>query len=644
MRRALAIALATMIASPALANPPKSTDKHKGSGDDDDDDDDDTAAKAKPAAKGSAKPQSGDDDDDDDDDAAAKAKPAKPAATTPPADEMQKQDLTGHDMATNKKTTAEEKDRFFVDKVDTEKTEKGTLVQGSLTLSAFFYTEGGGAFGGAPAAAVIGNDTSAPSVYWTDLRLQTDFRHIGGGRWDGRVDFRARFVDEGNNDVTGTGGAYTNGVTTQPNLLQSGLVGQNEYDLRELWLIRNGVSTDVIFGRQYIPDLGAVKIDGLRIDYASSPKFTYLGFAGLYPLRGSRSLSTDYGDTYNGQTGADEGRIFTGAGGFGGAYRTQQAYGSVGGVALVPFGGGETARVFLTSQGYWRVNPTLDFYHYALVDVAGSAGTQLTNLSAGLNYKPTQRLRLTASFNRVDTDTLNIQAAQFFTNNGVTPTSPTAPGFVLNELYVSRIATNEARGSISAALGANERFELTVAAAYRERPSFTLDPTLGTTVTGGATAISIAAGESVDIYASFTDRHSFKDMRLGIDALDSIPVGTDGFQRAAVTSLRVFASRELESGKGEWEAEASYSLATDKGGGTAACGTTVLTPDVCYGDSEDGVFSIGPTFYYRFNSNWFGLAALYFQYTTIQYEGGMTAVTDAAINGFTGYGRIAYRF
>jgi hypothetical protein len=658
VKQALAIALAMVIAAPALANPPKSTDKsHKGSGDDDDDDDDDTAAKPKPAAKGSA--QSGDDDDDDDDDdTAAKAKTAKPAATTTqPAEEMQKQDLTGHDMGTNKKTTAEEKDRFFVDKVDSKKTEKGTLVQGSLTLSTFLYAEGGGAYGLPTGAAAYngGNDTTAPAVYWGDLRLQTDFRHIGGGRWDGRVDFRARFVNTPTNDVDGQSGTGTfvgtPPISTQPNLVQSGLLGGNEYDLRELWLIRNGVSTDVIFGRQFIPDLGAVKIDGVRVDYASSPKFTYLGFAGLYPLRGSRSLSTDYGDSYDPTTGANLGRIFTGAGGFGGAYRTQQAYGSVGGVALVPFSN-ETARVFATSQGYWRINPKLDFYHFALIDIVSSYGAQLTNLSAGINYKPTARLRLTASFNRTDTDTLNIQAANFFTNNGIgaTPTggaaTPASPGYVLNEIYVSRIATNEGRASISAGLGNNERFELTGAATLRERPDFNLNPTVAMGMAAGP-AVAIKAGESLELYGSFTDRHSFKDMRLGIDGLNTFAVGDSPYDRVTITSIRVFAARELESGKGEWEAEASYSGASDQGSSTVA---TCPSPDpgtsfaTCYGASKNSVLSIGPTFYYRLSRDWFVLAMVYLQRTSIEYYGGAAKVSDAPIDGFTGYGRIAYRF
>jgi hypothetical protein len=652
--RALAIALAMLVAAPALANPPPKADKgHKGSGDDDDDDDD-TASKSD--AKGSASDTGDDDDDDDDDDAGsgsskAKAK-APPTPATAPAEEMQKQDLTGHDMGTNKKTTAEEHDRFFVDKVDTDKTKDGTLVQGSLTLSAFFYGESGGSYFIPPGTtATIGNDTTAPSVYWTDLRLQTDFRHIGGGRWDGRVDFRARFVNTPTNDVQGTPAeAPVPGVTTQPNLVQSGLLGQNEYDLRELWLIRNGVSTDLIFGRQFIPDLGAVKIDGLRVDYASSTKFTYLGFAGLYPLRGSRSLSADYTNVVDPNTGQNDGR-FTGAAGFGGAYRTQQAYGSVGGVALVPFSG-ESARVFATATGYWRINPTLDFYHFAIIDVVSSYGSQLTNLTGGLNYKPTQRLRLTFSYNRNDVDTLNIQAAQFFTNNGIglqnngAPT-PAAPGYVLNEIYVSRIATNEARASISAALGADQRFQLTGAGSYRERPDFTLAPTVAMGLTAGPD-IAVKAAQSLEVYGSFTDRHSIADLRLGIDGLDAFPfLGDTPYDRVEVKAVRVFAGRELASGKGEWEAEASYSSATDTNpaGNTCANAAGALDPSACFGASSNTVLSISGTLYYRINSNMFAVLMGTLSHTSITTTTTQPAAgEDAAINGLTGFGRIAYRF
>jgi hypothetical protein len=643
VKRAFAVALALVIAAPAFANPPpKAGAAKKGSGDDDDDDDDDAGGRKFSKANGDAKgaAATGDDDDDDDDDA-AKTKPktgsaAADSTTSQPAEEMHKQDLTGHDMATNKKTTAEEKDRFFVDKVDTDKTKDGTLVQGSLTLSAFLYTEGGGAYGTAN-GQMIGNDTTAPSVYWTDLRLQTDFRHIGGGRWDGRVDFRTRFVNTPENDLDSPG-AGTNITSTQQNLVQSGLTGQNEYDLRELWLIRNGDQTDVILGRQYIPDLGAVKIDGLRIDYASSPKLTYLGFAGLYPLRGSRSLDTDYTDVVDPNTQQNDGR-FTGAGGFGAAYRTQQAYGSFGGVALVPFSVTGDTRLFATSTGYWRINPQLDFYHFALFDVAHDAG--ITNLSAGLNYKPTQRLRLTASYNRVDTDTIDIQAAQFFTNQGTTGATPQLPntGIALNEIYIAHIATNEARGSISAALGNNERFQLTAAAAYKQRPNFSLDLT-SAPASGSPTGVPIEAASSVEIYASIIDRYSVKDLRLGVDAEDQFPIGATPYDRVKTYSVRAFASHELASGRGEWEADLSYSAANDTNDSTV--GINCATIASCYGASTNGVISLGGTLYYRLTRDVFMIASAYLQRTSISVTS--PAGTDAPIDALTGFFRIAYRF
>ena len=645
VKRTLVVALAFVIAAPAFANPPpKSGAAKKGSGDDDDDDDDDAGSgrkfsKSKADAKGAS--ATGDDDDDDDDAGSAKSKSGSAAATSQPAEEMHKQDLTGHDMGTNKKTTAEEKDRFFVDKVDTENTKDKTLVQGSLTLSAFLYSESGGAYGTAN-GQTIGNDTTAPSVYWTDLRLQTDFRHIGGGRWDGRVDFRVRFVDTPDNDVTspaGTG-SYSATDTTQPNLVQSGLTGQNEYDLRELWLIRNGDQTDVILGRQYIPDLGAVKIDGLRLDYASSTKLTYLGFAGLYPLRGSRSLDTDYTNVIDPNTGQNDGR-FTGAGGFGAAYRTQQAYGSFGGVALVPLSVTGDTRLFGTSTGYWRINPQLDFYHFALIDVAHDAG--ITNLSAGLNYKPTERLRLTASFNRVDTDTIDIQAAQFFTYSGSTA-QLTTTGIALNEMYIAHIATNEARASISAALGANERFQITAAASYKQRPDFTLDLSSAPN-SGNPAGVPIESASSIEVYASVVDRYSIKDLRLGVDAQDQFPIGATPYDRVKTYALRAFASHELASGKGEWEADISYSAADDTNDttvGNACNASTPLGIPSCYGASTNGVVSLGGTLYYRLTRDVFMIASAYLQRTSISTT--TPAGTDAPIDGITGFLRLAYRF
>ena len=597
----------------------------KKSGDDDDDDDKKADAK-KPDAKADAAKKSGDDDDDsgdDDDDSGGGFKGGtknvtKDTGETP----MVKQDLNGHDMGARKRTTAFEKDRFFVDKSDTAKTEKGTLVQGSLTSSTFAFRESGGALS---ANALAGDEASSDSRLFTDLRLQTDFRHISGGRWDARVDGRIRFVNSGGT-VDEAGATMTGAPTTN---IQSGLLGTNEYDLRELWLIRNGERTDVTIGRQYITDLAALKVDGLRIDYASSPQLTYLGFAGLLPFRGSRSITTDYVDLKNPSDGTPAGQ-FIGTGGFGAAYRTSTAYGAFGGVTEVPLQA-EQPRVFGTANGYWRVNPKIDIYHYALIDLVSSYGAQLTNLTGGLNYKPTQRLRMTASYNRVDTETLNIQAGAYLDTPATNPV-------VQNETFIARLATTEARGSISAGLGDLERFELTVAAAYRSRPGFTLTPfaPAGTTVT----PINLSAARGYEVYGSVIDRHSFGDSRIGIDAVETFSYGNVAFQRDEVFALRGFISRELSSGKGEWEAEVSYATTKDTNNGGTVC--TAADLNSCYGATNGTVISAGGSLYYRLNRDWFLIGQAYVSQTTLKQATGM--MDDSAILGLSGYFRIAYRF
>jgi hypothetical protein len=623
----LGLALVVPVATPAWAKGHKHDKKSHAQDDEDSDDDsgddDDEAPKAK-AKKAdeetdedsqddeSSDDSSGSDDEGGDEDSESKPR-EKPDKSS---DEPQKQDLTGHDLGTNKKANEFERDRFFVDKTDTKATAHHTLIQGSLTSSSFLYTEGGGQYA-TPAnnAASPGNNNSQYSRYFTDLRLQTDFRHLGGGRWEARVDTRARFVN------TPTAPAEPIAGAPSPTI-QSGLTGQNEYEIRELWLIRNGERTDVILGRQFIPDLAAVKIDGLRIDYASSSKFTLLGFGGLYPLRGSRSIDTDYIELKNPTNLAQSAGKFVGAGGFGAAYRTPTAYGAFGGVALVPFQI-EQPRIFATSNGYYRMGPKLDLYHFALVDLISAYGAQLTNLSAGANYKPAQRLRMTASFNRVDTDSLNIQAAAFFDNKTDNPV-------VQNEIALQRLATNTARGSISAGLGELQRFEITTAMAYRWRPSFVLAPV------GAVMGTELPAAKSVDVYGSITDRHSFKDTRIGVDAVQVFGVGQVAYHRNEVFALRGFVGRELANGHGEWEAEVSYSDTKDVNG---TMGCTNLTS--CFGESAGTVVSAGGTIYYRYNRDWLMIGQGYLSRTQLTTTG---QPADPTITGLTGYFRVAYRF
>jgi hypothetical protein len=610
-------------------------DKKKADADDkkkaDDDDKKDASSKKK-----------SDDDDDDSDDgdggggfSNGKKIKVKDTGEAP----MVKQDLNGHDMGSKKKTTEFERDRFFVDKTDTEKTENKTLVQGSLTSSTFFFHEsGGGNFAGLMADS--GPNASTFNRYFTDLRLQTDFRHISGGRWDARVDFRARAVNSlPQVDETMPPPGNVN-VGPTPHIQGSALDGGNEYDLRELYLVRNGERTDVTIGRQFIADMAAIKIDGVRIDYAQSAKFTYLGFAGLYPLRGSRSLSTDYIKLVNPVDDTPAGR-FIGAGGFGAAYRTPTAYGAFGGVLQQALDGGDQSRVFGTANGYWRVNPTLDIYHFVVLDLLATNGSaQFTNLSGGVNYKPNDRLRLTASYNRVDTEALSIQAGAYLD----TPHPNTA---IQNEIFLSRLATNEVRGSISAGLGNLNRFEVTVAATYRNRPGFTLDPLQDATTVMGAQSLTLTAEKGYELYGSILDRHSFADTRIGIDGLETFTVGSVAFQRSNVFAVRAFVGRELESGRGEWEAEASYSTTKDIVNSTIDPGTYTPCVDVasCYGQTSGSVISIGGMLYYRINRDWFLIGQLYLSQTSLAVAQPVgSPADDPGITDLTGYFRIAYRF
>ena len=543
----------------------------------------------------------------------------------------EKQNLTGRDEGTQKSMTEFEASRFFVDKVDTPETENGTLIQGSLSSSSFFYGERGGNYPNTVMAGGTGDNAGTRRMF-TELRLQTDFRHIAGSRWEARADLRGRFVPQPANDV-GNGTIPPTHVST-PNRIQSGLLGRNELDVRELWLIRSGKRSDVIIGRQFLPDLGGVKFDGLRVDYAKSSKLTLIGFGGLFPLRGSRSITTDYANLEK-DDGTSAGK-FVVTGGFGGAYRTQSSYGAIGGVVQAPLAG-ETPRVFFTANGYLRNGPKLDVYHYVLVDVLGSAASeatsriQLTNLSGGLNYKPSQRLRLTAAFHRVDTETLNVQANAFLNEPDLTGNGGS---IVQSDTYLQRIATNTARAGISAGLGKEQRFEISTAISYRFRPAFELrspDPNT-------PTIVQLPGASSIEVWGSIVDRRSIKGTRIGLDATQSFAAGQLAYQRSVFFTGRLFVLREIANGRGEWEGEASYSQVKDTVlGMNLGC---AMVSD-CYGTSNNTIFQIGGQLFYRLKADWFGIGTLHILRVTNKRS---DQVVDPAVLGATAFLRIAKRF
>jgi hypothetical protein len=584
-------------------------------------------ASAQSKGKTDARDDGGDDAADRDDE---DARPRKKADASDDDGEFKKQDMSGHDLGP-KKGNLFERDRFFVDKTDSSKTARGTLVQGSITSTTFAYHESG-----APLATADPVQSPVPSAsqfdrMFTDLRLQTDFRHIAAGKWDARIDVRGRVV---NDPGQSTQSGFEPGTKAN---VQSGFQGQNELEVKEAWILRNGARSDIFFGRQFISDLAGVRIDGLRVDYASSAKFTYLGFGGLYPIRGSRSITTDYStlqsNPANDGTRTEAGQL-TGAAGFGAAYRTPAAYGSFGGVALVPFSS-ESPRIFGTSSGYWRYGSKLDFYHFAVLDVVGSNAVNagLTNLSLGLNYKPDQRLRGTLSFNRVDTETLNVQAQAFLQNPDSTS------NVIQNEAYLQRIATNAARASLSAGLGELQRFEITAATALRYRGGVTLSAPPQDAGAPPSMSVELKPATSVEVYGAITDRRSVADLRLGVDGSRTFGVGDFTYQRTETTAVRVSAARQLADGHGEWEAEVAYATNRDDNAGTAC--SDIPT---CSGASESTVLSIGGNLYYRFNRDWFAMVSAFINRTEITHIEGSTSTADPAVTGLSGFFRVAYRF
>lgn len=523
-------------------------------------------------------------------------------------------------------TPTADQDRFFIDKVDDESTEDSTLWQGSLTSTSFLHRETAGISDPLTGqGGQAGAETAARFMrLFTDLRAQVDGRHLSGGSWDLRLDGRLRYVPT----VNGTDGW----VSFSP---QSGMFGGNEYELRELYVTHGGERTDVTIGRQIVLDLAATKIDGLRLDYASSETWTYIAFAGLYPVRGSRSIDTDYPKGVD-ATGAPTARAMPVAGGAGAAYRTERSYGAIGLVGIAPLGkdrvtgGQEQPRVFATSNGYWRPSLELDLFHYAVIDFLGAGGAALTNLSLGANWKPAPRMRVEGQLNTIDTETLNVQA-----QTQLRDPSQQLPGVVDNELFVSRIASQSARLALSVSLGQADRYEISTSAQLRRRPDLTLSTGMG------APAITIKAAQAAEIMVQAVDRHSLADLRIGLLALRSFGVGDANLARTSSTIVRLSASKSFADDKGEWEADLGYVAAKDDNIGQT-CSPAMLA--TCWGTSQVSTISLGGFGMYRLSKSWLGVGSLEFADQSLRVSDAMRTIDQPSIIMITGMLRLAYRF
>ncbi|MBE7452542.1 MAG: hypothetical protein HS111_27775 [Kofleriaceae bacterium] len=521
-----------------------------------------------------------------------------------------------------------EEDRFFVDKEDEDRDR--TLWQGSLSSTSFVYTESGGQSTALVAGGATVPNASPFSRLFTELRAQVDGRHLRGGRWDLRADARGRLV---NRDLINDALGLDRG---DRNRIQSGQFGEHEYEVRELYLVRGGRRTDLFVGRQVIGDLAALKIDGLRVDYAKNARWTYLGFAGAYPLRASRSVLTDYPRGVD-VVGTRTGRVVPVAGGFGAAYRTSRTYGAIGGVAIVPTrrdtrtDAWESPRVFVTTNGYARRSPRLDLYHYVVVDVAGAAGFALTNLTLGVQWKPAFRLRTNLSVNRVDTEVLEQQIANQLENVG-----PTIDGGVINNAEVQRIAADSVRGTVSAALGKTNRFEITTGLSARRRPEVRLE--------AGMTDKLLPATQAIELLVQAVDRRFYGGLRLDLSFIRGVGLGQASYARSTSQIVRLAATRPgLKGGKAELQGDLAVVQSADDNAGAVCQPGDVAT---CYGSANTAAVQGNVTGYYRFKQDWFGVVqgGVGLQKLTITDPATMGGVPQSSIVTSSLFLRVGYRF
>jgi hypothetical protein len=490
-------------------------------------------------------------------------------------------------------------DRFFAGEVQDDADRQSTTFDGSLTSTTFYYRESGS---DAPPVRVGAAETYSASPIdrlFTDLRGQLDADHIAGSSFDFRGDVRGRY----------TGSTYANS-DGQGVPFQSGTFHGQEVDVRELYVRRDGASTDVTVGRQYVLELAATRFDGAKLEVQPGKTWKFILFGGLYPSRISRDIRTDYPresidvPETRGLTEGD--RVFPATGGAGIGYRFASAYGSLGVVGILP-GGDDTStltaeetRVFATANGYWRASSKVDLFHYIVADAAGAAGASLTNLSLSVNFQPTARLRAYASINRTDTETLNVIA-----QTKLEEPNPLEPQPVLqNNIEVQRIAQESARIGLSANF--RERFEVSTSGALRRRGELRFENANG--MPDDATDdVVFPAAQAADITLALVDRKSLADLRLGASVTSSFGVGNANLYRNRALIGRVDATKALAEGRSEIEGNVTYINSADDNRGSACNLSNGI--ETCYGASELQSISAGALLYYRFQPDWFAVAS-----------------------------------
>lgn len=518
--------------------------------------------------------------------------------------------------------------------------ESSVLTLGSLTSTSFVFREMGGDIVGddppftqdAPFAAEY--NYSRAVRFFTDLRLQLTVKRRDGEGWSMRADSRVR---------VSPGCAFTTNFGLIGNTIdcrtQSGILGGNEYDVRQLYARYKSGKTDLYIGRQFVPELAATKLDGLTFRRDIGTSWQFIGFAGLNPSRISRSVLTDYPaqvqveELMQGPEELDTGApILPVAAGMGAAYRSPNVYGSFGAAGIVPMAddregqAAEPPRVFVTDNGYWQAGSKLDIYHYLVLDVLGAGGFALTNLSLGASYRPTSNITLSGAFNRVDTETLNsVTQTQILAvpdNNLQLP---------YNYQNVLRVASDSANVGASFAL-AEKRFEISARAFFRQREELALNLLMNEEP---AAEQILPAARSAEVRISVLDRRSVGGMRLGASFSSISPLNRNTPNRSAAQIASLTGSRVFFDDRLEYDVNLTFTSSSD----IKQIGDC-MEPINCYGKSDVISVQTSNLLYYRIGSNWLGIVNIGVGIQQLTDDNGAQP-SNILLSGML---RLAYRF
>lgn len=478
-----------------------------------------------------------------------------------------------------------------------------------LTLSSFLFRESGSDLSPIVPMGAPVESASPVRRYFGDLRLELSDE---GLVFDGRV------------------------RQTTSQRYQAGAGAGGEYEIRTLSYRLGSPRSKVVLGRQYIDAVGATKIDGAAFVQRLSSVWSTTLFGGAYPALGSRSLDTDYPAIINAD-GTQGSSLVPLSGGAGVSYNTPDVHGDVGLAAVyvaqeVPGApSSEKSRVFTAASGYARPAPTLDIYHFALVDVAGGGGVNLVNGSLGINAHPVANVQVSAAFNHVSVDLLTIAA-----RNVLTDPDPDAIGIVQNDIAVIRVSQDLARAGTSVALS-HSRFEISLSGGFHRRPEVTV-----ALADGSGTKVAFPEARSADATIVVLDRKSLGGVRASASASLTFPLGKDVPNRSRGAVVRLTAIRGFLDSKAELTADVMVERFRDVANASMCADS--LDVFACFSTSTTAAAQAGVLGSYRVAREWLVLLDTHVGLQDVDSSSVMGPLAYPRVYSVTAFGRVQWRY